>query len=121
VFVSGTADNIRIYGPGGVGAGYTAWKRDQTQRTVLAQTLTADNRGVALQVLTNYWISYDFNAATHTAWINYNDYVQAIGRGQMRLGLLTTVNSSGTGGTTGGLGDSGHGGAGAPGRLLQTL
>ena len=29
-FVSGTADNIRVYGPGGVGTSYTAWKmKDQ--------------------------------------------------------------------------------------------
>ncbi len=120
-FISGTADNIRIYGAS-VGSSYTAWKRDQTQRTIPAQTLTLDNRGTAIQVSTNYWVSYDFNQATHVAWINLNDYVQAIGRGQMRVGLVSTVNSSGTGGTTGGQGTSpGGGGSGAPGRPLPGL
>jgi hypothetical protein len=120
-FISGTADNIRIYGPGGVGTSYTAWKRDQTQRTIPAQTLTLDNRGTAIQITTNYWVSYDFNQATHIAWINLNDYVQAIGRGQMRIGLVSTVNASGTGGTTGGQGSSPGGGGGAPGRPLPGL
>jgi hypothetical protein len=121
-FISGSADNIRIYGPGGVGTSYTSWKRDQTQRTIPAQTLTLDNRGTAIQVTTNYWVSYDFNQGTHVAWVNLNDYVQAIGRGQMRVGLVSTVNSSGTGGTTGGQGSSpGGGGSGAPGRPLPQL
>ena len=41
-FVSGTADNIRVYGPGGVGTSYTAWKmKDQGgTRTIPAQTIT---------------------------------------------------------------------------------
>lgn len=116
-FVSGTADNIRIYGAS-PGSAYTVWKADQTTRTIAAQTLTVDSTGTAIQVTTNYWISYDFNQSTHVAWINYNDYVQAIGRGQMRVGLVTTVNSSGSGGSIGGLGFSGHGGSGAPGRPL---
>jgi hypothetical protein len=120
-FIAGSADNIRIYGPGGVGTSYTSWKRDQTQRTIPAQTLTLDNRGTAIQVSTNYWVSYDFNQSTHVAWVNLNDYVQAIGRGQMRVGLVSTVNSSGTGGTTGGQGSSGSGGSGAPGRPLPGL
>jgi hypothetical protein len=120
-FISGTADNIRIYGAS-VGSSYTAWKRDQTTRTIPAQTLTLDNRGTAIQISTNYWVSYDFNQATHVAWINLNDYVQAIGRGQMRIGLTTTVNASGSGGTTGGQGSSpGGGGSGAPGRPLPQL
>jgi hypothetical protein len=119
-FISGTADNIRIYGAS-VGSSYTAWKRDQTTRTIPAQTLTLDNRGTAIQISTNYWVSYDFNQATHVAWINLNDYVQAIGRGQMRIGLTTTVNASGSGGTTGGQGVSPGGGGGAPGRPLPQL
>ena len=86
-----------------------------------AQTLALDNRGTAIQVSTNYWVSYDFNQATHVAWINLNDYVQAIGRGQMRIGLVSTVNSSGAGGTSGGQGTSGGGGSGAPGRPLPGL
>jgi hypothetical protein len=65
-------------------------------------------------------VSYDFNQAIHIAWINYNDFVQAIGRGQMRVGMVSTVNSSGTGGSVGGLGFSGHGGSGAPGRNLPS-
>jgi hypothetical protein len=121
VFVSGTADNIRIYGAS-VGSSYTAWKRDQTQRIIPGQTLTVDNRGTAIQISTNYWVSYDFNQATHVAWINLNDYVQAIGRGQMRIGLIGTVNASNTGGTTGGQGTSPSGtGSGAPGRPLPQL
>ena len=124
-FVSGTADNIRVYGPGGVGTSYTAWKmKDQGgTRTIPAQTLTTidDPGGGAIQVSTNYWISYDFNAATHRAWANYNNYVQAVYRGQMRVGLITTVNSSGTGGTTGGLGDSGAGGSGSGNRKLPQM
>lgn len=119
-FISGTADNIRIYGAS-PGSSYTSWKRDQTQRTIPAQTLTVDNRGTAIQVTTNYWVSYDFNQATHVAWINLNDYIQAIGRGQMRVGLVSTVNSSGTGGSTGGQGTSGGGGSGGPGRPLPGL
>jgi hypothetical protein len=119
-FISGTADNIRIYGAS-VGSSYTAWKRDQTTRTIPAQTLTLDNRGTAIQISTNYWVSYDFNQATHVAWINLNDYVQAIGRGQMRIGLVGTVSAAGTGGSTGGQGTSGGGGSGAPGRPLPGL
>lgn len=111
-FLSGTADNIRIYGPSGVGTSYTAWKRDQTNRTVPAQTLTLDNSGVAIQTSTTYFVAYDFNSATHLAYLNYNDYIQAIGRGQMRVGTVTTVSTSGTGGTSGGQGSSGHGGSG---------
>jgi hypothetical protein len=118
VFVSGTADNIRIYGPTGVGNSYTAWKmKDQgSTRTIPAQTIsTVDVVGGAPQVSTVYWISYDFNAATHRAWANYNDYVQAVYRGQMRVGSLTTVNSSGTGGSSGGLGGNTTGGSGSTG------
>jgi hypothetical protein len=123
VFVSGTADNIRVYGPSGVGNSYTAWKmKDQgATRTIPAQTLSSvdDPGGGAIQVSTNYWISYDFNAATHRCWANYNNYVQAVYRGQMRVGSIQpTCNSSGTGGDTGGQGSSGSGGSGAPGRPL---
>ncbi|HEY2393874.1 MAG TPA: phage tail protein [Candidatus Angelobacter sp.] len=117
VFVSGTTDKIQIYGAS-VGSSYNAWKRDQTMRTIPGQTLTVDSNGTAIQVSTNYWVSYDFNQATHVAWLNYNDFVQAVGRGQMRVGFVSTVNSSGGGGTVGGLGFSGHGGAGQPGRNL---
>jgi hypothetical protein len=101
IFLSGSADEIRIYGPGGVGTSYTAWKTDQSQRTVPAQTLTLDDSGAAIQVSTTYWITFDFNSQTHTAWFNYSDYIQAVGRGQMRLGGVTTVNSSGSGGSSG--------------------
>lgn len=125
VFVSGTAVNIRIYGPGGTTSAYTAWKmKDQGGfRTIPAQTISAvdDLSGGAPQVTTNYWISYDFNAATHRAWANYNNYVQAVYRGQMRVGLVTTVNSSNTGGTSGGLGDSGAGGSGSGNRKLPQM
>jgi hypothetical protein len=125
VFVSGTAVNIRAYGPSGIGNSYTAWKmKDQgSTRTIPAQTITAvdDNGGASPQVTTNYWISYDFNAATHRAWVNYNNYVQAVYRGQMRVGLMTTVNSSNTGGTSGGLGDSGSGGSGSGSRKLPQM
>jgi hypothetical protein len=121
VFLSGTADEIRIYGSSPTpppGTSYTAWKSDQTQRTIPAQILTLDSSGNAIQISTNYWVSYDFNQATHVAWLNYNDFVQAIGRGQMRVGMVTTVNSSNLGGTTGGLGHNPGGGSGAPGRPL---
>jgi hypothetical protein len=125
VFVSGTADSISIFGPGGAGTSYTAWKmKDQgATRTIPAQTITTvDDTGAAPQVSTIYWISYDFNAATHRAWANYNNYVQAVYRGQMRVGSLTTCNSSGTGGTTGGQGTSSTGtGSGAPGRPLPGM
>src|SRR6185312_3167643 len=90
VFVSGTAVNIRAYGPGGVGTSYTAWKmKDQGgTRTIPAQTITTvDDTGASPQVTTNYWISYDFSVARHRAWVNYNNYVQAVYRGQMRVGL----------------------------------
>lgn len=122
-FISGTADNIRIYGPSGVGNSYTAWKmKDQGgTRTIPAQTLTTidDPGGGSIQVSTNYWVSYDFNAGTHRIWANYNNYVQAVYRGQMRVGSIQpTCNSSGTGGDTGGQGSSGSGGSGAPGRPL---
>jgi hypothetical protein len=121
-FVSGTADNIRVYGPSGVGNSYTAWKmKDQgATRTIPAQTITTvDDTGAAPQISTNYWISYDFNAATHRAWANYNNYVQAIYRGQMRVGSIQpTCNAAGTGGDTGGQGGSTGGGSGAPGRPL---
>jgi hypothetical protein len=117
VFLSGTADEIRIYGAT-VTSSYTAWKSDQTKRTIPPQILTLDSSGNAIQVSTNYWVSYDFNQATHVAWLNYNDFVQAIGRGQMRVGMVTTVNSSNLGGTTGGLGHNPGGGSGAPGRPL---
>ncbi|HEY2170134.1 MAG TPA: hypothetical protein VGJ30_10960, partial [Candidatus Angelobacter sp.] len=125
VFVSGTAVNIRIYGTGGTSSSYTAWKmKDQGgTRTIPAQTITAvdDTGGAAPQISTNYWISYDFNAATHRAWANYNNYVQAVYRGQMRVGLMTTVNSSNTRGTSGGLGDSGSGGSGSGNRKLPQM
>lgn len=124
VFVSGTAVNIRVYGTGGVGTPYLAWKmKDQgASRTIPGQTLSAvDDVGGAPQVTTNYWISYDFNAATHRVWANYNNYVQAVYRGQMRVGLMTTVNSSNTGGITGGLGDSGSGGSGSGSRKLPQM
>lgn len=123
-FVSGTNDNIRIYGPGGTSADYTAWKmKDQGgTRTIPHQTITTvEETGASPQVSTIYWISYDFQAVSHRAWRNYNNYVQAIYRGQMRVGSLTTVNSSGTGGTTGGLGDSGASGSGAGGRPLPGM
>jgi hypothetical protein len=116
-FVSGTADSISIHGGGGLGSSYIAWKmKDQGgTRTIPGQTLNlVDDTGAAPQVTTIYWISYDFNAATHRAWANYNNYVQAIYRGQMRVGSLTTVNSSGSGGTVGGLGVSPTGGSGDP-------
>jgi len=91
-------------------------------RTIPAQTLSAvDDLGGAPQVTTNYWVSYDFNAATHRIWANYNNYVQAVYRGQMRVGLVATVNSSNTGGTTGGLGDSGSGGSGSGNRKLPQM
>jgi hypothetical protein len=124
VFVSGTAVNIRAYGPGGVGTSYTAWKmKDQGgTRTIPAQTITTvDDTGASPQVTTNYWISYDFSVGRHRAWVNYNNYVQAVYRGQMRVGLMTTVNSSGTGGTSGGLGDSGSGGSGSGNRKLPQM
>ncbi len=124
VFVSGTAVNIRAYGPGGVGTSYTAWKmKDQGGfRTIPGQTITTvDDTGASPQVTTNYWISYDFSAARHRAWVNYNNYVQAVYRGQMRVGLMTTVNSSNTGGTSGGLGDSGSGGSGSGNRKLPQM
>ncbi|HET9165111.1 MAG TPA: phage tail protein [Candidatus Angelobacter sp.] len=124
VFVSGTSVNIRAYGPGGVGTAYSAWKmKDQGGvRSIPAQTITTvDDTGASPQVTTNYWISYDFSVARHRAWVNYNNYVQAVYRGQMRVGLMTTVNSSGTGGTTGGLGDSGSGGSGSGNRKLPQM
>lgn len=124
VFVSGSSDSIRVYGPGGVGSGYTAWKmKDQGgSRTMPAQTITIiDDTGSAPQVSTPYWISYDFNVGRHRAWANYNNYVQAIYRGQMRVGSLTTVSSSGTGGTTGGLGGNTTGGSGTGGRQLPGM
>jgi hypothetical protein len=124
VFVSGTAVSIRVYGPGtGTSNSYTAWKRDQTQRTIPAQTITVvEETGAAPQVTTNYWVSYDFNTATHRAWLQYNNYVQAVGRGQMRLSIVNTVNSGGTGGITGGQGSApGGSGSGAPGRPLPGL
>ena len=124
VFVSGTSVNIRAYGPGGVTTSYSAWKmKDQGGfRTIPAQTITTvDDTGASPQVTTNYWISYDFSVARHRAWVNYNNYVQAVYRGQMRVGLMTTVNSSNTGGTTGGLGDSGSGGSGSGNRKLPQM
>jgi hypothetical protein len=124
VFVSGTAVNIRAYGPGGVGTSYNAWKmKDQGGvRSIPAQTITTvDDTGASPQVTTNYWISYDFSVARHRAWVNYNNYVQAVYRGQMRVGLMTTVNSSNTGGTSGGLGDSGSGGSGSGSRKLPQM
>lgn len=117
-FLSGAADEIRIYGPGGVGTSYTAWKADQSQRTVPAQTLTLDDSGAAIQISATYWITFDFNSQTHTAWFNFSDYVQAVGRGQMRLGGVTTVNSSGSGGSSGGGGGTSRGGAGRGNLLL---
>ena len=63
-------------------------ERPGSTRTIPAQTLTlVDDLGTAIQISTNYWISYDFNAATHRIWANYNNYVQAVYRGQMRAGL----------------------------------
>ncbi len=124
VFVSGTSVNIRAYGPGGVTTSYSAWKmKDQGGfRTIPAQTITTvDDTGASPQVTTNYWISYDFSVPRHRAWVNYNNYVQAVYRGQMRVGLMTTVNSSNTGGTTGGLGDSGSGGSGSGNRKLPQM
>jgi hypothetical protein len=126
VFVSGTADNIRIYGPSGVGTPYTVWKmKDQGgTRTIPAQTITVveETTPTPPQTNTAYWISYDFNSATHRAWRNYNNYVQAIYRGQLRVGMINpTVKADGTGGGTGGQGDSGDGGSGDPGRILPNI
>lgn len=122
VFVSGTAVNIRVYFST-PGTAYTAWKmKDQGgSRTIPAQTITiVDDTGAAPQISTIYWISYDFSAATHRAWANYNDYVQAIYRGQMRVGSVQpTVNAGGTGGGTGGFGGNGTGGSGGNGHPLE--
>ena len=104
--VNGSNANIRIYGPSGVGTSYSSWKRDQTNRTIAAQTLTVDNTGTGLAFNTTYWVSYDFVAGTHTAWALYKDYLQAIGRTQMRIGALTTVAAGGSGGSGGGGGSS---------------
>lgn len=117
-FISGTADQIRIYGPSGVGTSYTAWKSDQSTRTVPAQTLTLDSTGTAIHTFTTYYVTYDFNQSTHVAWLNYNDFVQAVGRGQMRLDSVLTVNSSGGGGSPGGGGGLGGGGSAGPGRTF---
>ena len=112
VFVSGSAVNIRVYGPGGAGNSYTAWKRDQTSRTIPAATLTVvQETGAAPQVSTTYFVTYDFNIGAHNVWFNSNDYIQAVGRGQMKVGNVFTVNSSGTGGSGGG-GTGGGGGFG---------
>lgn len=101
--VNGANANIRVYGPGGVGTSYTSWKRDQTSRTIAAQTLTTEAKtGAGFAFSTNYWVSYDFVAAQHNAWANNSDYIQAVGRGQMRIGALATVNSGGSGGGSGG-------------------
>ena len=98
------------------------WKIDQTTRTIPFQTIThVEETGASPQVNTTYWVSYDFSAATHRAWLQYNNYVLAIGRGQMRLSIVTTVNSAGTGGFGGGQGGGVGGGAGAPGRALPGL
>lgn len=124
VFVSGSADNIRVYGISGTSSSYTAWKQKDlgSTRTIPAQTITVvDDTGVSPQVTTDYWVSYDFNAATHRAWANYNNYVRAVQQGQMRVGHVLTVNSSGTGGSTGGLGGSGSGGSGGSGRPLPPM
>jgi hypothetical protein len=122
VFVIGNNDNIRVYGPGGIGTPYTTWKKDQTTRTIPAQTITVvEETGASPQTATVYWVSYDFNSGTHRAWRNYNNYVQAVGRGQMRISATTTVNASGGGGSVGGQGDSGDGGSGDPGRILPML
>jgi hypothetical protein len=121
VFVSGTNDNIRVYGAS-VGSSYMAWKRDQTKRTIPAQTITVvEETGASPQINTTYWVSYDFNSATHRVWRDYNNYIQAIGRGQMRLSIVTTVNSGGTGGSTGGQGSNPSGGVGGSGRALPGL
>jgi len=122
IFVSGSDDSIRVYGPGGVGTSYTTWKKDQTTRTIPAQTITmVEETGASPQTTTVYWVSYDFNSGTHRAWRNYNNYVQAVGRGQMRISATITVNSSNTGGSTGGQGDSGDGGSGDIGRILPAI
>ena len=123
VVVSGTDDKIQIYGPGGVGTAYSAWKqKDQSgARTIPGQTITqVEETGLAPQGSAAYWISYDFQAATHRAWANYNDYVQAIYRGQMRVGSVIARTSTDPG-TIGGLGSSGSGGSGDSTRLLPLL
>lgn len=115
-FVSGTAANIRVYGPGGAGNSYTATKTDQTTRTIAAATIsTVSDVGGAPQINTLYFVSYDFNTATHNAWKNADSYVQAKGRGQMSIGSLITCNNSGGSGSPGG-GDPG--GTGEPQALL---
>ena len=49
--------------------------------------------GAAPQVSTTYFVTYDFNVGAHNVWFNYNNYVQAVGRGQMKVGNVFTVNS----------------------------
>jgi len=124
VFNSGTSDSIRVYGPGGVGTSYNAWKqKDQSfNRTIPAQTITSvEETGASPQTATLYYISYDFQVGTHRAWFNINDYVQAVYRGQMRVGSVFTVDNTGSGGTTGGQGSGGGGGGGSHGRPLPPM
>ncbi len=91
-------------------------------RTVPAQTITVvEETGASPQTATLYYISYDFQAAKHRAWNNFNDYVQSIYRGQMRVGSVFTVDNTSSGGTTGGMGTGGSGGGGAHGRPLPPM
>ncbi len=124
--VNGSVARIRVYGPGGLGTSYSAWKqKDQgAVRSIPAQNIDLiTDLGGAPQFSTNYWVSYDFNSQSHAAYANYNNYIEAVFRGQMRLGLVTTVSSSGGGGSIGGLGDSGTGGSGTStgGRKLPAM
>ncbi|MBV9436030.1 MAG: hypothetical protein JOZ44_08250, partial [Acidobacteria bacterium] len=108
---TGSAWNIQIYGPGGAGTSYTAYKSDKTSRSISAQTLTTDSTGTAFGNSTSYYVTYDPNTQTHAAYKYYSDAIAAVGHGAMFVGQTTTGTAGGTGGTGGGGGgDSGGGG-----------
>lgn len=93
---AGSSATIRIYGPGGVGTGYT--------RTTGFGTLTRPAGSITgMPYTTSYWVYYIPASQTFLATTSYID---TLPDGYEWVGTVKTVASGGSGGTSGGGGPS---------------
>ena len=109
-------DTIRIYGPGGVGSGFTEYDGQGSQHTIPSGTI-----GGAAQS-TFYQVVYSAATGFH-AFPNATQYTSSIADQYYIIsGSLKTVAAGGGGGQIGGGGPSGGGGgAGGGGRQIAQL
>jgi hypothetical protein len=101
---SGTAAEIRVYGPSGVG---TAWDNYTGQG---APTYPAGSIS-GLAFTTVYWVVFDQATSSYLAVESYND---ALSDSYVNLGWVETCASGGTGGGSGGGGGTGGPKGGGP-------